>query len=563
MGSPPNRAVLGAFCLLALSLTGCSFTPGIGVSNSSLAFDRNERPIFLDVWNSNADIATLSIVANPSNAWILVDPATFSSSAPLPGNGNDKVAVRVAIDRAQLSKGRHTGSIRFSGFGVRPVDVAVSVVQDTDNGGGLSLLDVQPLYSKPYLLEFSFAVRDKDGQTVNAEPGQFSVLAWEDGQPVDAAVNGLRLQRMASRQLRTELVLDYSAAMQSVPGAITAMQDAASNVFLPALNEDALVAVSEFHRDDRNSELVAVPSVNRDYTRARITAIQSEYVRNFQSGARLYDAIDTAVRRFGPPDPAHEDRYVVVFADGRDTSSVTTPDGVVAAALAARVAVYAVGFGPGAADGPLADIADRTGGALYAAASVDDLGAAFQKVVEELHSRYVLRWATLRRDNRQFYPSFSVAIGGAAGAHTALAVYDAGAHAGDVLRGRLRLVPSDSQDKTTLFLRTDYVPRNVTRFKLWLQTSQPFNASLVDVADDGLAGGWQLTYQEGGTGRWLEFWSPDSTPLPFAAFGPLLRIEFNGLFDTPVTGVFVDNSVYANGQSFAVDEVPAVIPPGR
>lgn len=563
MGGPLNRRFLGFFCLTALCLAGCSLTPGISVSNSSLAFDRNERPMFLDVWNTNAGIAALTIVASPSDAWILVDPATFSSSAPLPGNINDKVAVRVTIDRTRLSKGKHTGTIRFSGFGVRPVDVDVSVVQDTDNSGGLSLLDVQPLYSKPYLMEFSFAVRDKDGQTVNAEPGQFGVLAWEDGQPVDAAVNGLRLQRMASRQLRTELVLDYSAAMQSVPGAIAAMEDAASNVFLPALNEDALVAVSEFHRDDRNSELVALPSVNRDYTRARIAAIQSEYVRNFQSGARVYDAVDAAVRRFGAPDPAREDRYVVVFADGRDTSSLTTPDAVVAAALTARVTVYAVGFGPGAADGPLADIADRTGGALFAAATVDELGAAFQRIVEELHSRYVLRWATLRRDNRQFYPSFSVSIGGVAGAHTAQSAYDASAHSGDVLRGRLRLVSSDSQDKTTLFLRADYVPRNVTRFKLWLQTNQLFNASLVEAADDGLAGGWQLTYQESGAGRWVEFWSPDNTPLPFAAFGPLLRIDFNGLFDNPITGVFIDNSVYVNGQSFAVDEVPAVIPPSR
>ncbi len=563
MGGAVNGRFLGLLFLSVLALAGCSSPPGIGVSNTSLAFDRNERPMFLDVWNTNTGMATLTITANPSDSWILVDPAVFSSSAPLSGGVVDKVAVRVAVDRTRLSKGKHTGSIRFSGQGVRPVDVEVSVIQDTDNSGGLSLLDVQPLYSKPYLMEFSFAVRDQDGQTVNAEPGQFSVLAWEDGQPVDATVNGLHLQRMASRQLRTELVLDYSAAMQSVPGAITAMEDAASNVFLPALNEDALVAVSEFHRDDRDSELVSVPSVNRDYTRARIAAIQSEYVLNFQSGARVYDAIDAAVRRFGPADPAREDRYVVVFADGRDTSSLTTPDAVVAGALAAGVAVYAVGFGPGSADGLLAGIADRTGGALFAAATVDDLAAAFQRIVEELQSRYVLRWATLRRDNRQFYPSFSVSIGGVAGAHTAQSAYDASAWSGDVLRGRLRLVSSDSQDKTTLFLRADYVPRNVTRFRLWLQTGQPFSASLVEAADDGLAGGWQLTYQESAAGRWVEFWSPDNTPVPFAAFGPLLRIDFNGLFDNPVSGVFVDNSVYVNGQTFAVDDVPAVVPPSR
>jgi len=53
--------------------------------------------------------------------------------------------------------------------------------------------------------------------------------------------------------------------------------------------------------------------------------------------------------------------------------------------------------------------------------------------------------------------------------------------------------------------------------------------------------------------------------LPFATFGPLLRFDFDGIVpdETPLFDqVYVDPSVYANGQSFRVVGYPNT-PPGE
>jgi hypothetical protein len=61
----------------------------------------------------------------------------------------------------------------------------------------------------------------------------------------------------------------------------------------------------------------------------------------------------------------------------------------------------------------------------------------------------------------------------------------------------------------------------------------------------------------------MDLSSPTNTPIPFAAFGPLLRLDFDGVLETPITGAYIDSSVYVNGQSFDVQGVPVVTPPAR
>jgi hypothetical protein len=122
-------------------------------------------------------------------------------------------------------------------------------------------------------------------------------------------------------------------------------------------------------------------------------------------------------------------------------------------------------------------------------------------------------------------------------------------------------VASDSQDRTTFFLRADYIPRNISRFRIWFASAVPFDASIIGAADDGLAGDWTLNVQETTGGRWLDFSSPSGTPIPFASFGPLIRLDFNGIYSMPITGIYLDDSVNANGQSFEVKDVPVVAPP--
>ncbi len=103
------------------------------------------------------------------------------------------------------------------------------------------------------------------------------------------------------------------------------------------------------------------------------------------------------------------------------------------------------------------------------------------------------------------------------------------------------------------------MPRFINELHVFFESELPFTVGVVDAAEDGLlAGDWLVSRteapEEGGV--WVDMVaSTANTYLPFAVFGPMLRLDFGQLEDdtTPLfTSVTVDNTVYPAGQSFVV-----------
>ena len=540
--------------ILLAGLTGCPFPEGIGVSNTLLSFERNERPMFLDVWNLLPD-RDLEITVSPSASWIICFPTRVTCRAAASAAERETAAIQVNIDRTRLSAGLHEGSIRLRAAGVRTVEVRVTVIQDAPGSApSLSISQVTPNFQKPYIVEYSFVLRDKANRPVVADPAQFDLMAWEGGTAVDAAVAGLQLRRAAARQLHMEMVLDYSALPRQQEGLIETMEQLAAYTLLDALDANMLVSVSEFHRDDRQAALAAVPSINRAYTRERITAIESEYVQGFASGARLFDALLDAINRVKDSTGGTGGGYVLVMADGRDTSSVRTSQEVIQAANAARVSIYAVGLGQNPqGTSVLTDLAYSTGGEFFTAAESANLAESIAQVVNELESRYTLRWTVLRRDQTAFFPAFSVSLNGAAARYVATSAYDTSKYRGNVLEGKLRVQPSASEDRSIVFLWLDYAPRNVDRLRLRLRASGGFTVTKVETADGGLVAGWSVSRTAEGD-SWIIDLNGNGQPLPYAGFGPLVRLDFEAVYPDPVLALEPDNTIYVNGQFFSVLE---------
>lgn len=546
--------MLSFLLTVAFVLSGCN-VDAIDASNLSLNFERNQAPWPISVWNTNPEIAELTITVRTSEPWIQVAPDQVKSGAP-EGVSFDKQEIVVQIDRSLLSTvGTHEGEIRLTAPGVKPRSIKVSVYNESVTPvGGLSMVNPVVTYSTPYLVEFAFALRDKDDRAVVAEPNQFAISAREDATQI-GDIHGLAMKRGAARQLWLEMVLDYSIAMQQVEGGIAEMEYAATEILLNSLNADALVGVSEFHRDDQESNLVIPFNVDKQETAAAISEIQSTYVRGFASGARMYDALLSAIQRFGDVSVDAEDsRYVVLFSNGADTSSTSFATQVVAEALARRVQIIVVGFGETIDSGPLLSLASLTSGRYISAQKIEDLQPAFERIVEDLQGQYVVRWASLRRDSSAVYPNLTVAFGSSNASHTAISAFRATDFTGDPLAGRLTLVQSDTTERTTVFLRANYMPRGIRKIACWIQSNQQFTASLVDTADDGLLGAWNLTQtaEEGGT--WVIMESATATDYaPFAAFGPLIRLSFDGVANEPFTTFFIDNSLYTEGQTLNLE----------
>ncbi|HPU99223.1 MAG TPA: hypothetical protein PLO53_14875, partial [Candidatus Hydrogenedentes bacterium] len=164
----------------------------------------------------------------------MLQPAEVTSVAPVLGI-TDKKRVTVYIDRSRLAEGTHTGEILLSSDrdDVTEVRIPVRVEQRAGaSDSGIKIENVVNRYTSPYLVEFAFALRDAYGRPVVADPGQIEARAFENGvETIDPPI----LRRASARQMRVEMVLDYSLYMASAEGAIASMESAARDLALPAL----------------------------------------------------------------------------------------------------------------------------------------------------------------------------------------------------------------------------------------------------------------------------------------------------------------------------------------
>lgn len=555
-----SLAALVAVAGTGLLNSGCNpRVEAIAVSQEQLLIDYSTVPQSVEVWNTSTLFNPLTIDVAANNPWIVAEPLEVDSAAPT-GTAYDRHVIRISIDRRMLTKGTHEGSITFHAPRAFPKTVTLRVMQNYDGGlEALRIINPGYDYSAPYLLNFSFTLRDANDRPVVAEPNQVQVTAYEGATPIDNSETGVHLRRGVARQLKVDLVLDYTISMQSQTGAIAAMENAAKNILLPALNEDALVGIWEFHRDDRNAGRVADFTVDRQYLQQRLSAIQSEFVQGFYSASRLWDAVLNSATGFDTKNAQNEARYIIVFSDGRDTSSILADAGTVVTAAKNRgIHIYTIGLGANINETELSYLASWTGGKFFTAASINELDDTFQGIVEDLGGQYVLRWATLRRDDSyKFKPSFTVLYGTNSVSYRADDTFVPSQHKGDVAQGELRLVASDNQSDSTVFLRADYVPRYINKLRLYVHSPLNFTVDTVAAHDDGLMDGWTLTVTSDGQnpGKWINV-QTFGYYIPFATFGPLLRFDFDEVSEDItdlIDAVYVDNTLYPAGQSFTVD----------
>ncbi len=566
-----NRAylvlLLPAFVAGTLTLSGCN-QDAIQISNLSYDFHLNERPYPVDVWNDNPSVGAITVNITTSHSWLKVQPSQVLCPPPDVNGNPTKQSVQIFIDRRNLPVGQHKGTVFFSARRITTRKMEIRVTQPSGwQSLPLRLVNPTARYSSPYLIEFFFALEDEDRRGVVAEPAQFQISAMEGVDDVNPQDTGVHLRRAAARHLKMDLVLDYSQRIQWSPGAIAAMENAAVNILLPALNEDAQVGVVEFHHSDIPPLRVMEFTADHNALREAIYSIQSDIVGGFFRGSRLWDALKMSAESFGAGRSSLEDRYIVLFSDGNDTSSITDRNTAINAAVNRGITVMTVGFGVTVNEANLREAVLRTNGRYFPASAASALGDAFQNIVENLGSQYILRWASLRRDNVGIRPSFTIRLNNRSATHTATTNFVATQHAGspgDVLKGKLRLTVSYSQGYATAFLRADYVPQNIDAMNIYMATTHPFTVSVVEPANDGLIGGWGLEMEADTAlgGIWILLTSPEGY-MPFAGFGPMLRFDFGPITDESAPlfdALYVDSSIYAHGQRFVVEGFPSTPP---
>ncbi|MBI2833244.1 MAG: VWA domain-containing protein [Acidobacteria bacterium] len=144
-----------------------------------------------------------------------------------------------------------------------------------------------------------------------------------------------------------------------------------------------------------------------EFTSDRDDLISALKDLDFGNPTRLYDAIDASIDELRGIEGR---RVVLVFTDGEDSASQMTLGRAIDRARNEEMMVYAIGLESDYFLGPqrvrtkpdrgLKKIADETGGGYFELKKTDELGPAFTRVAQELHSQYVIGFAPQLLDGK-------------------------------------------------------------------------------------------------------------------------------------------------------------------
>ena len=255
-------------------------------------------------------------------------------------------------------------------------------------------------------------VMDRDGRLV---PGltRDAFEVRDDGKP-----QPLTLFDNAPQPIRLVILLDVSGSMA---GNLPLLRDASEQLFA-RLAKDDLARLGSF-----GENVTISPAFTHD-ARELEAALPQEI--SPRAPTPLWRAIEEGMDTFG--DDADLRRVVLVLSDGKDSGPIdfrhkaSSQADVIDRARNDGVMVYAVGLhsrpqhpqggmmggggvGPGSLqqmlledlpDPGLARVAEETGGGYTEIRYGDDLGAAFARVADELHSQYLLGFTPPKRDGK-------------------------------------------------------------------------------------------------------------------------------------------------------------------
>jgi len=271
--------------------------------------------------------------------------------------------------------------------------MAAAAQQPVFRGGG----DVVRVFS---------TVTDRDGKLVTTL-GRDSFEVRDEGkpQPITQFDN-------TPQPVRLIVMLDVSGSME---GNLQLLREAADELFV-RLRPDDLARVGTFGYD---------VEVGSGFTHD-LRELRAALPRSIAPDAPtpLWRAVDEAITAFGSEKDMR--LVVLVLSDGKDSGPISfrqryiSQADVIDRARREDVMVYGIGMrsrgrrpppglGPGGLqaaleaelpDAGLALVAEHTGGGYAEIRPNQDLGAAFARVADELHSQYLLGFAPPRKDGK-------------------------------------------------------------------------------------------------------------------------------------------------------------------
>jgi Ca-activated chloride channel family protein len=275
--------------------------------------------------------------------------------------------------------------------------------------GGLAAAQQQPTFrGGSDAVRVFVTVTDKDGRlATKLSKDNFEVKDDGKPQPITYFDN-------SPQPVRLVVMLDVSGSME---GNLSLLRGSAGQLFLRMAAED-VARVGTFGR-----EITISPTFTRDSAELR-AALPSRI--DPDAPTPLWRAIDQAMDAFGDGDERR--RVILVLSDGKDSGAsgpvsfgkrVPSQAEVIDRARREDVMIYGIGMrsrgrqqmggGPpdlrsmmlqDMPDPGLARVSEETGGGFAEIRGGEDLGYAFEGVLDELHTQYLLAFTPPKRDGK-------------------------------------------------------------------------------------------------------------------------------------------------------------------
>ena len=417
----------------------------------------------------------------------------------------------------------------------------------------------------PSQVEIIFSLRDELGRSIvlPAQELRAATRVFERGpetlglEEIDYAETNFFIHTAENLELEVVFVLDFTSSMaraqlsdgqSGIEAMLEAFEESARS--LPAAHR---VGVVEFH--DRNVEPAVLSELTTDRD-AMLESVSAFAGSAFDSGSsRVWDSIHVASTLFTTvQDGPFLARALVFISDGRDTSSQRTRDIAGTIATQGDIQLYALGIGEVYEEVQLSEMVRDTGGVYYAARELEALREQLEVLVGDLRGQYRLTYTTLRREGL-YETGVQVDLPWATGSFLTPAL-EVASYFGLDTQGRLAVDPPaiDTDAATAqVFIRAEYVPRNIGRFRFRLETAKPVKIELVPRQDGGLISGWELSGPD--VRGFHNAIGPQ--PVEFGNSGLLFKITLSEFTEPRLeVPLVLDNGIYTAGKSFSY---PAVI----
>lgn len=474
----------------------------------------------------------------------------------------------IVIDRAAMNPAADVdgGEILIEAPGQDPIVVAVTVTR-----APLTIEGAMNQSRPPSLFRFIFLLRDSLLEAVDTtDPDVLRGIQWdveENDEPLELDETNFFVTGPENLKHNMILLLDFTGSMfrageeDGVPnGQVLEEMVAGAREFIDDLPANWRVALWEYHERNQVRRELHPFTTDRDALRDALNAFSLSPAEHGASEIR--DALSEGIDALVSQDPANlpfdeaDLRSIVYVTDGHDTSSEISLGEVLEKADDSRVRLYPIAFGDLFELADLSEMADETGGHLYKAIAprtlTDFLGrpSAQGQVITDLTRQVVLQYITLLDMDSTYRITATLTDSTGAqisGQFQRAAIF----FPGDFNMGQLTLSTTGISDMgaADVFVRTDFMPRNITQFRFRFIIPPQFQGNLTEVElltgrdTGGILQGWRLVAE--GDNVFTLVTDPNN-PLPFGIFGSLMRLGFEGLDQNDVVpvGFRADNSLY-------------------